>query len=514
MAVSLENINFYRPPSLPVRPTKSTYPPDCQTPVPLNASNRVYPNSPTRANCLPTSAPQPTLHCPLPPRPPVSIPSSKPSWPVNTLLLSNNPVYPNDFDRAMQDLPEPGGACIKVEDQKGESREHSAELPGRETNDDGQSHATTPSSEISPSTATASSTSPTPTRESLTESTSTGLMRPRNCGDTEVEDRTRNVASTFRISPTPNPLTFETPVSKPVATNVNSTDLDTASLAQSPPPVQLERQTLKDPPMSVAQDSQHHDSRVENGLHNGCIVQQDDSLATRHSTTCESKESATVQSGQSIRASSSPPPIAVVIPAPSHRLITSSKRSLPTRNQSVRGTPMLEDGNYSDSVPSDDEDDADYVDEEQLPPSKRRRRSKYPSPPRRLTRLPAKTSQSEPARRISGLETESIPIQGFLRLRQSGSEITYCLEFSQTHFSSLFAARHKDKPSQSTQRTGNSTTRVRYSPEENALIVELGEKNLSWDVIEGKFAEQYPYRSKSVLQVQYSKLKRLSKRQV
>jgi hypothetical protein len=143
------------------------------------------------------------------------------------------------------------------------------------------------------------------------------------------------------------------------------------------------------------------------------------------------------QSNQSIRVSSLPPPIAVVIPAPSHHVTTSPKRPvirqssydglaadrLPFHDGPDHVTLILEDDNDSD-----DEDDADYIDDEtrevdeQLRPSKRCRSNPGEdlSSSRRSTRQSSESSQSEPARQMSNVESEPIPVQGVLRLRHDG----------------------------------------------------------------------------------------------
>lgn len=142
-----------------------------------------------------------------------------------------------------------------------------------------------------------------------------------------------------------------------------------------------------------------------------------------------------MQSHQLIRVSN-PRPIAVVIPARSHSSV--NPRPL---DQPDRASRILEDDDVSDSVPSDDENYADYTEnnetqeaEEQLPPSKWRRKNNSldegPSQSRRLGRLssePSRCEESEYARQVSSLESEPIPVQGFLSLRHCGLEVIYCL---------------------------------------------------------------------------------------
>ncbi|BDD57616.1 hypothetical protein MPDQ_002402 [Monascus purpureus] len=214
---------------------------------------------------------------------------------------------------------------------------------------------------------------------------------------------------------------------------------------------------------------------------------------------------------------SCPPTPLVVVPAPSSPSLL--RERFP---QNSKG--MVEDLDESDSAPSDDENDADYLDQsmtedanESLHSSKRRRRS--PSDASSASRgVPTKLSlespsaeQPESPQENMSSETESIPIQGFLRLRTKGTEVIYTLEVSQTHFSSFFADKQMESP-RPHPRTVYPTTRAPYSPEEDAFIIDLKAQKLSWDEIEDQFAERFPYRKKTSLQVRYcTKLKPLTK---
>ncbi|KAI7969365.1 hypothetical protein EIK77_000918 [Talaromyces pinophilus] len=215
---------------------------------------------------------------------------------------------------------------------------------------------------------------------------------------------------------------------------------------------------------------------------------------------------------------SCPPTPLVVVPAPSCSTLL-RERSSPQNSER-----MVEDLDESDSAPSDDENDADYLDHsetedpsESLQPSKRRRRSPGDTSSASQGVLKHLSSESPPAKQPelpqedSNPESESIPIQGFLRLRTKGTEVIYSLEFSQTHFSSIFAGRQMGSP-QPHPRTAYPTTRTPYSPEEDELIIDLKAQKLSWDEIEDQFAERFPHRKKSSLQVRYcNKLKPLTK---
>jgi hypothetical protein len=111
MAITMEKIKFYHPPSLPVRPTQK---------CPANRPSPLYCHSPNRSYF---SIPTPQ-HCPLPPRPPVTIPPSTTARPGNTSRPLSSPVYANDFDLAMQDFPQESADDITYsEDRKDEERE-------------------------------------------------------------------------------------------------------------------------------------------------------------------------------------------------------------------------------------------------------------------------------------------------------------------------------------------------------------------------------------------------------
>jgi hypothetical protein len=243
-----------------------------------------------------------------------------------------------------------------------------------------------------------------------------------------------------------------------------------------------------------------------------------------------------------------PPPPAVVIPAPFHSHSAPLEGTVthqlsdngPAVDRSVfqaechrpSHIPVEEDD--CDSVPSDDDKDSDYLEdiesaevlglEEQLPPSKRRKLNQpldgdlsesLGSDQSLLSaRSPSQREQSrEPTPKGPSLESEPIPVQGFLILQSSGSDVMYSLKFSQTHFASFFATNQTQEAALQTRRTRNSARRVRFSREEDALIIQLKDKmNLTWDEIEDRFAEQFSYRSKASLQGHYSsRLKRSSR---
>ncbi|KAI7969366.1 hypothetical protein EIK77_000919 [Talaromyces pinophilus] len=108
MAVTLNNIKFYHPPSLPTRPLKSTSPNHNPTSIPRHTSKSTDPTP--NHSTLPFSLfSQPALPHPLPPRPPAIFSSSQTSAtlyvPSNILHTANShPVCKNDFDQALDEF--------------------------------------------------------------------------------------------------------------------------------------------------------------------------------------------------------------------------------------------------------------------------------------------------------------------------------------------------------------------------------------------------------------------------
>lgn len=219
---------------------------------------------------------------------------------------------------------------------------------------------------------------------------------------------------------------------------------------------------------------------------------------------------------------SCPPTPLVVVPSLS-RSVLCEKATRQASKPSQFSERIVEAPHELDSAPSDDEDDADYLDHsetedarESLRPSKRRLRSSSiassaSQATKQLFSEPPPAGQPELPPKNSSSQGESIPIQGFLRLRTQGSEVIYSLEFSQTSFSSLFADKQTESP-RSHERMDYPATKTPYSSEEDAYIINLRAQNLTWDEIEDQFAERFPRRKKSSLQVHYcSKLKGVTK---
>ncbi|EEA22458.1 hypothetical protein PMAA_090870 [Talaromyces marneffei ATCC 18224] len=132
MAVTLNNIKFYRPPSLPTRPLKSTPPNHNHTSISSRTSKRtdLAPNHST----LPfPPLSQPALPHPLPPRPPAIFPSSHHTASASLYVPSSishtpdpGPVCKNDFDRALDDL------LSAKNGEKEEDGEPSSRLPAQD----------------------------------------------------------------------------------------------------------------------------------------------------------------------------------------------------------------------------------------------------------------------------------------------------------------------------------------------------------------------------------------------
>ncbi|EED11930.1 DNA helicase hus2, putative [Talaromyces stipitatus ATCC 10500] len=116
---------------------------------------------------------------------------------------------------------------------------------------------------------------------------------------------------------------------------------------------------------------------------------------------------------------------------------------------------MVEDPHESDSAPSDDENDADYLDHsetedasESLHPSKRRRRSPGDASsatqevPKTLSSESPLADQPESIPENPSPESESIPIQGFLRLRTKGTEEKEQIRYFTVVPANLFSLPH------------------------------------------------------------------------
>lgn len=169
-----------------------------------------------------------------------------------------------------------------------------------------------------------------------------------------------------------------------------------------------------------------------------------------------------------------------------------------------------------DSGPSDDEKDADYEDssseEERIDrslPSSKRQKINLISEGGALSNQ--ETQPFPGSHALSQNETtptsDRIPVQGFFRVGCHGTQVTYYFEFSQTALSLPISHQSSSSPP---PEMGNKRKRTRllYTPEEDAYIIELKNDNVPWAEIEERFAERFPYRKATSLQAHYfNKLK-------
>jgi len=120
-------------------------------------------------------------------------------------------------------------------------------------------------------------------------------------------------------------------------------------------------------------------------------------------------------------------------------------------------------------------------------------------------------------------ESEEIPIHGYLTLKTIESKVVYCLTFSQDllpeprgtsqrqgiarSVSSSSDRRDSERLPVQEQAVSRPARKVKFSREDDILLLRLKGEGLSWDEI----SDRFPERSKGTLQVHYStKLKRHS----
>lgn len=241
--------------------------------------------------------------------------------------------------------------------------------------------------------------------------------------------------------------------------------------------------------------------------------------------TWDLKHASSNRSGESLKRKKSPSPCLsyppaplVVIPVPSRPVSLRRKSTRLSSNHLRNSDSTAGEPCESDSAPSDDEHDADYSNHSKIKRAGkslrlvkcRRSARDNASPALRVSRQVF--SQSPCAERPESpledlcVESEPIAIQGFLRLRSSGSEVIYCVEFSQTNLLPLAACRQIEA-AQPHQQTVRPVTKIPYTPEEDAYIMELEAQELRWNEIEALFAQRFPYRKQSCLRARYYKLK-------
>ncbi|OKL55238.1 hypothetical protein UA08_09475 [Talaromyces atroroseus] len=513
MAVTLNNIKFYHPPSLPARPMKSTYPNHQHPSFSHHSSGKPDPTPSTHSNSPFPSFSQPLLRHSLPPRPPTIVPSSRSASEtlhISSKLSSANslPVHENDFDRALDEF-------LSAKNGKENSdRESPNRVSTQEQGIDDLLHAISPDPEKSSQVA-ADLPSSSITAQNPLESPADGKPTQPITGDeSQPQEELNNLASAASMDPSPE---FCTSAPHTLTSSVTNAD-STGTAIQDPAP---ESSIVNREPSNTPRSSRVRNHSSESGKssqRNESTDLQGASGDSQGASSCQLGESSDRKRSPSARLSCPSTPL-VVSPGPSRSVSLRRKSCRRASGYSHGSDWIAEDSHESDSAPSDDENDIDYLDTseieeagESLPPSKRRRRSLDESSstsrgiPRQLSAEPPRAERPESPPEYLSAESEPIPVQGFLRLRSSGAEVKYCLELSQTDFSSLFTGGQRE--SRPRQRTAHSARRARFTPEEDACIIALKAKELRWDEIEDLFAQRFPYRKKLSLQMRYyTKLK-------
>ncbi|KAI7972762.1 hypothetical protein EIK77_000080 [Talaromyces pinophilus] len=491
MAVTLKNIKFYNPHSLPTRPSKRTSPNHNHTSIPRPTSKSTDP-TPNHSTVPFSPFSQPALPHPLPPRPPAIFPSSHHTASVTPHVPSSishtpdpHPVYKNDFDQALDEF-------LSAKNGEKEDGNPSSLLPTQ-----GKSYTSLQSSSWS---------LPKPV-ESPAEAKPT---HPKPRDESQPREHPNDLACTTSMETSPTFCTSEPHTSAPHEPTHDSTHMTIQASEQNSSVTNQERSESSQK-CSVPIHSPESGGAI---LGNESMDSQGSSGESERASSCPLGDFSKRKRSISADLPCPPTPL-VVIPDLSRSALLCKTSSRQKSNCSQYSERMVEDPHESDSARSDDENDADYVDHseaeaasESLHPSKRRRGSpgdassaSQGEPKKSSSEIPL-ADQPESLQENLSPESEPIPIQGLLRLRTKGSEVVYSLEFSQTHFSSLFAGEQIETP-RSHQRPAYSTTKSPYSPEEDAYIIDLKAKNFTWDEIEDQFAERFPYRKKTSLQVRY-----------
>ncbi|QGA15977.1 hypothetical protein EYB26_003644 [Talaromyces marneffei] len=508
MAVTLKNIKFYNPYSLPTRPSKRTSPNHNHTSIPHHTSKSTDP-TPNHSTLPFSPFSQLALPHPLPPRPPATFPSSHHTASATLYVPSSishtpdpRPVCKNDFDRALDDFLPAG--------EKEEDREPSSRLPIQDQRNENHTHTPLSDPEILTEMTVSLLSSSCTLRNPVTSLAEAKSTHPKPRHESQPPEQPNDLACTTCTTSMDTPPAFctsESHTSAPHEPNHDSTHTTIqASTQDSSVPNQK--------PVSV-----HSPESGGAILGNESMDSQGSSGESERPLGDFSKRKRSTSAHLSC-----PPTPLVIVPDLSRSALMCKMSSWQKSNRSQYSERMVEDPHESGSAPSDDENDADYVDHseteaasESLHPSKRRRRSPGDASsasqgePKKSSSESPLADQPESPQENSSPESESIPIRGYLRLRTKGSEVIYTLEFSQTHISSLFTGEQIESP-RSHQRAAYSATKTPYSPEEDAYIIDLKAKNLTWDEIEDQFAERFPYRKKTSLQVRYcTKLNPLTK---
>jgi hypothetical protein len=359
---------------------------------------------------------------------------------------------------------------------------------------------------------TASFSSPSSTVQEPLESLADAPMHPITRNESHSWDEVNEIASATPTDPSSAFCTSKPPTSASNELNTGSTGVTTQDSAQDS---SVANQEYSDTPHSSGILS--HSSKPD-----GNTVRRESTEL--QGATGDSKHASSNQSEESLKRKRTPPaclfyppPPLVVVSVPSCPVSLRRKSPRLSSNHSHNSEGITRDSYISNSAPSDDKNNADYLHYPEtkkvgksLRLAKRRRKaldeasSASPVSRQLFSKSPCDKRSESPLEDLS-MESEPIPIQGSLRLRSSGSEVIYCVEFSQTHLLSSVASGQIEAARPHPQIARG--TKSPYLPEEDAYIIELKAQQLGWDRIAALFAQRFSYRSKSCLATRYNKLK-------
>ncbi|EED14524.1 hypothetical protein TSTA_107310 [Talaromyces stipitatus ATCC 10500] len=504
MAITLDEIRFYRPHSLPARPTKSLN--HQPTSFPHHASKTPQFTSLTPAKTLFPLLPQPVLPHPLPPRPPTIISSDRHAeskalqFPTTTPhTAQSHPAHENDFDRVLHDFFSYNG---KSEDD-GQS---SMCISQQDNRDEDCGQATSPDPDVASHT-TDILPSPSFTVQASLEIPVNEPVQPVARNESHPQNETNEIASaTFGDSPLAS-CTAESAASMSNELNTESIDVTTPDSAQHSSVTNGQQMEIPH-----ANEVQNHTPEAGGST----AISEDTELQgdtgdSKRANSNELRESAKRKRSPSACLSYPPAPL-VVVPVPSGPVSLrrkSTRLSTQLTSDHLRYSDSINgDSRGSDSAPSDNENDADYSNSCKIRttvkssrPSKRPRRvldkasSASQVPRQSFSESPSVKLPESPPEDFSA-ESEPTPIQGHLRLRYIQSNIVYCVEFSQTALLSSIAASQTE-PTQPHQQADHLSAKIPYTPKEEAYIKDLKAQELGWHKIETLFAQRFPYRKAS-----------------
>ncbi|KAE8551366.1 hypothetical protein EYB25_005251 [Talaromyces marneffei] len=370
MAVTLNNIKFYRPPSLPTRPLKSTPPNHNHTSISSRTSKStdLAPNHST----LPfPPLSQPALPHPLPPRPPAIFPSSHHTASASLYVPSSishtpdpGPVCKNDFDRALDDL------LSAKNGEKEEDGEPSSRLPAQD-----KSYSREDEMFLAYVNLLSSSFTLRKPVESPAEAKPT---HPKPRDESQPREQPNDLACTTSMDTSPTFCTSELHTSAPHEPKHHSTYTTILTSAQDSSVPNQEKHSETSRKSSVPIHSPEPGGAT---VGNDSMDFQGSSGELERASSCPTGDLSKRKRSPSVHLSCPPTPL-VVVPALSCSALLRKKSSRQNSDRSQNSKNMVEDPHESDSAPSDDENDADYLDHpetedasDSLRPSKRHRRS-------------------------------------------------------------------------------------------------------------------------------------------